>query len=65
MDHPMKTIKIIGVIFLTVGIFLMGLLLFPLEFFFLSFIMVLYLLRTIEKQIDTMGKTQIHNLLDR
>ena len=61
----MKTIKIIGVIFLTVGIFLMGLLLFPLEFFFLSFIMVLYLLRTIEKQIDTMGKTQIHNLLDR
>jgi hypothetical protein len=61
----MKTIKITGAIFLTVGIFLTGLLIFPLEFFFLSFVLVLYLLRTIEKQIDTMGKSQIQELIDR
>ncbi len=61
----MKTLKVIGAIGLTVGIFLLGLLIFPLEFFFLSFIAVLYLLRTIEKQIDTMGKKQIQELIHR
>ena len=62
MDHPMKTVKIIGAIIVTLGVFLLGMLIFPLEFFFLSFIVVLYLLRTIEKEIESMGKSQIEDL---
>lgn len=61
----MKKIKVFGSVVVTVGIFLTGLLIFPLEFFFISFVAVLYLLRTIEKEINTMNKTQIQDLMHR
>lgn len=58
-----RKVRIIGIVLLSVTIFVMAIAVFPLELFFLSILTILVLLRSIEKDFDTDTKKRIHKLL--